>query len=120
MAGYLDADGCVRWSGTARVEITSVFPWSLWRFRRHFGGRVAKRRPKPNSTRPVYRWSLSGDQARACLRTLREFMHEKRIQADLVLRICETPPGPARQGMVAQLGALKHAHYKTATDNQQE
>jgi len=38
-------------------------------------------------------------------------MIEKRPQVDLILEIRQHKPGAIRDGMVAQLGALKHYDY---------
>ncbi len=109
-AGYIDADGCIRFSaGSPRIEVKSVFPWVLEQIRLRFGGSVLTI-TLPDD-RPTYRWAVSGDKAIQALMALRAFLIVKRTQADLVLEARAHSPGPARDGIVAQISALKHHGY---------
>jgi hypothetical protein len=110
LAGYLDADGCVRFSsGTPRVEISSVFPWILEEYIMRWGGSIRKMTGK--NSRPVWRWIVSGDKAERCLLALLPYLYVKKAQSQLVLQARRIKPGPYREAVVAQLKALKHQEY---------
>lgn len=110
-AGYLDADGCVRFSdGTPRIEVAGVFPWVLDEFADRYGGTVS--RTSGEGERPFYRWRLSGWNAALALQSMGPHLIVKRVQAELVLRAYALPPGPERDGIAAQIKALKHHGYE--------
>jgi hypothetical protein len=110
LAGYLDADGCVRFSsGTPRVEISSVFPWILEEYILRWGGSIRKMASK--HSRPVWRWIVSGDKAERCLLALLPYLYVKKAQSQLVLQARRIKPGPYREAVIAQLKALKHQEY---------
>lgn len=109
LAGYLDADGCIQYSGgTPRVTVVSVFTGVLEEFRYYFGGTIGSCSAKD---RPVWRWFVSGEKAMTTIQVLLPHLFEKRAQADLVIHIRETRPGPFRDGLVSQLKGLKNYHY---------
>lgn len=110
-AGYLDADGCVRFSrGTPRVEIKSVFPWILTEFSLNWGGAVRLCSQPPD--RNLWRWGVCGDSAEKCLIDLVSDLYVKQEQAHIVLQARRVRPGPYRDGLVEQLKALKHRNFR--------
>lgn len=111
-AGYIDADGCVRFSsGTPRIEVKSVFPWVLHQLQDRFGGSVTK--INEEGERSFYRWAISGQRAQMALIQLEPHLIVKRAQAALVIQACRMEPGAYRDGVVAQISALKHHDYCT-------
>lgn len=111
LAGYLDADGCVRFSGgTPRVEIKSVFPWVLTEFTLRWGGSV--RLSSQPTERNLWRWSISGNNAESCILDLIPDLYVKKEQAHIVLQARRVHPGPYRDSLIEQLKALKHRNYR--------
>jgi hypothetical protein len=110
LAGYLDADGCIRfYGGTPRIEIAGVFPWILEEYAMRWGGSV---RPMRSShSRPIWRWSICGDKAERCLLDLMPDLYVKKAQGQLVLQARRIEPGPYRDSVIAQVKALKHRDY---------
>ena len=110
LAGYLDADGCVRFStGSPRVEITSVFPWILEEYQMKWGGSL-RTLTSPNE-RQLWRWTACGDKAEKCLIDLLPFLYVKKAQAQLILQARRVEPGPYRDSLIGQVKALKHRDY---------
>jgi len=89
--------------------VTGVFPYVLESFMEAYGGRLRKLKGTDRST---FRWEISGQNAAEALRCVLPFMFVKREQGLLVLRANDLPPGPYRDGVVAQLKALKHHDYQ--------
>ena len=109
LAGYMDADGCVMFSATPRVAVTSIFAPVLELFREAFGGSIRKLK---GDNRAVWQWEASGNRAMRCLVRLVPFMFEKQAQARIAMEARGTKPGPHRDGLVAQLAALKRVDYQ--------
>lgn len=91
------------------VSITNTFPYTLRKLAELFGGRVVKR--SYSDGREYYQWRIYGDNAINFIHKVRPYLWEKLPQADLVLRIRETEPGPQREGLLAQLKQLKRLNY---------
>lgn len=109
-AGFVDADGCIRFSkGTPRIEVKSVFPYVLLEICERFGGRV---RRIANEERPTYVWQVTGTNAYNALIALEPHMVVKKAQATLILDACMVDPGGYREGLEGQIAALKHHHYE--------
>ena len=96
--------------GTPRMEITSVYPFILRIFELRFGGTVRER--DVGSPRSIYRWRISGDGAINCMNKLYPYLVEKQVQVSLILKLRDTKPGPLRDGMMAQMRALKIFNYE--------
>lgn len=107
-AGYVDADGYIRFNGSVRMEVKSVFPWILEEFVARFGGTVSP----VKSDRNTWRWDLSGPRAEQALHALHPYLYVKKTQARLALEARDAGPGPAREAKVAEIGALKHCNYE--------
>lgn len=115
LAGYIDADGCVRFAnGSPVIEVTSVFPFILHALEIRFGGSCREMKAQ-GENRPVFRWSVYGVGALDALLQLRPYMIEKGPQVDLIFLARETKPGPLRDGYLAQMKALKHYNYAERT-----
>ena len=92
------------------MEITSVYPFILRIFELRFGGSVRQR--NIDSPRAIYRWRLSGEKAINCMKQLHPYLVEKQVQVSLILKLRETSPGPLREGMLAQMRAMKIVNYE--------
>lgn len=116
MAGYTDADGCIRYDkGCPSITVVSLFTGVLRVFLYDFGGSIYPHK-KPGSRRECWRWVVTGDKAITCLDELTPFLFEKRPQAELVLRLRLTVPGPHRAALIEQLNAMKKASYDYLPD----
>lgn len=109
MAGYMDADGYIRYAGgSPRLELVSIFPWILDEFQARFGGSIRELAGE----RRTWRWDLSGSSAAAALVALQPHLYVKKTQARLVLEAREMPPGPERNCRIGEIRALKHCNYE--------
>lgn len=109
-AGFIDADGCVRfYSGSVRIEVTGVFPYVLQYLKDQYRGNVRKLKGPDRAT---YRWDVCGYNAQAALTRMIPFLFIKREQAVLALHAASLKPSPKRDGVEAQIRALKHHDYK--------
>lgn len=107
-AGYFDADGCVRFHGTIRVEIKSVHPWILEEHMKKFGGSIYE----AHGERNLWRWCIGGSEAENYLITIKPFLYVKQAQADLCIQARHLPPGPERNAKIAECSAIKHCNYQ--------
>lgn len=112
LAGFFDGEGCVESNGST-VSITNTYPDILYRFQRAFGGKVS---PKVDngatSRRALWRWSVSGPDARHFLYVMLPCLGEKRAQADAFLNAWNTRSHPAgRRQLLERLRDLKHINY---------
>jgi hypothetical protein len=115
-AGYLDGEGCFMFNRTPVVEVTSVFPYTLYAFAEAYGGHVSHRPRRPgHSTKDYYQWRVYGDDAISLIKCVVSLLREKVPQARVLLQIRETEPGHRREGLKAQLKSLKKLEYKRGT-----
>ena len=109
VAGYIDGEGCFSFNRSPEVSVTNTFPYTLRKLAEMFGG-VVRTRTQPDG-REYFQWRIYGDNAIDFIHQVRPYLWEKLPQADLVLRIRDTEPGPQRDGLRAQLKQLKRLNY---------
>ena len=93
------------------IQVASVFPYTLRLFAESFGGNVKKRRPKDALRKVYYDWRTFGDTSIDVINLTLPYLHEKKQQAELILLMRKAHPGPERDGMKAQLAAMKRIEY---------
>lgn len=97
IAGFIDADGCISFnsckaktfhgkSHSPRISGFSIDRHVLDFIQAAFGGGINASQGKSSLKRIHYRWSLSGDNAVACVRKLLPFLRIKKEQAKLLCR----------------------------------
>ena len=113
LAGYIDGEGCLTFRhGSLTVAVDSIYPYTLRVFQKLYGGRISKRTQRPGTRkRTSYQWRVYGATSVALLTDVLPHLREKRAQAILCLALRDTPPGPTRLGMEAQLKSLKYVEY---------
>ena len=113
LAGFADADGCFRWSGsTTAASVINCYPWVLEQFRELFRGRIRARAVLSDKHKQCYEWEVTGVNARTYSRVIRPFLREKWRQADALARMMEFPKGsPERDEFIRQLKVLKTYAY---------
>lgn len=87
-----------------------MYPWVLLQIADEYGGSVGE--AQEDNGRPLYRWTVSGHRAVEALERLLPWLVVKQAQASLVLQARGTPAGRVRDGIVAQVAALKHWDYE--------
>ena len=93
LAGFFDGEGCVESNGTT-VGISNTFPDVLYRFQRAFGGHVGPKTDNRTSrSRAVWRWAISGADARHVLYVMIPSLTEKRAQAEAFLNAWRAATG---------------------------
>lgn len=107
LAGYIDGEGCFRWDGTQRIEVTNTYPHVLFAMRRMLGGKV---RMMQNRGKPIWRWCVSGKDARHALFILSPSLREKAAQA-VILRTMHLASAEQRVLLNVALKALKRIHH---------
>lgn len=111
VAGYLDGEGCFVYINSPTIQVASVFPYTLRLFAESFGGKVKKRRPKDALRKVYYDWRTFGDTSIDVINLILPYLHEKKQQAELMLLMRKAKKGPERDGMGAQLVAMKRIEY---------
>jgi hypothetical protein len=97
------------WHHTPTIAVTNTYPYTLRKLCEMHGGTIDERLKPPG--RPYYQWRVYGDQAMDLIQLIHPYLWEKLPQADLILRIRDTTPGPRREGLIAQLKHLKRLDY---------
>ena len=106
LAGLIDADGCVRVTGTSQyVSLTNRYLPVLTDIQEIYGGNV---RIDGN----VYRLELHGKNARGILREILPYLREKKEQARLTLLWSDFPPrSRMREAIEQRVKDLKQTCY---------
>ena len=112
VAGYLDGEGCFVYINSPTIQVASVFPYTLRLFAESFGGNVKKRMPKDGLRKVYYDWRTFGDTSIDVINLTLPYLHEKKQQAELILLMRKAKKGPERDGMGAQLVAMKKIEYE--------
>lgn len=113
MAGYLDGEGCFMYRTSPTIEIASVFPYTLRLFVESFGGKVKRRNRRDGDLRKTYyHYRIFGEGALDLIRLTLPYLQEKKQQAELVLLMRKAKCGPEREGLKAQLSAMKQIEYE--------
>ena len=112
-AGYLDAEGCLRYQNSTTVSVSNTYPATLHWLADIFGGKV---REKSSATkkehRTCYEWYVSGETARKCIKEVLPFLQEKLPQAVILLQIMKYPPNSAkREALAKELTKLKRINH---------
>ena len=116
VAGYIDGEGCVRFSSTPIVEVQNTYPDTLVELRRTFGGHIRRRLSRKEHARTTFTWTVHGHNARHCLVSVKPFLIEKRRQAELVLMVGQFPPrSEQRQSLLDELRQLKRIDHGPVT-----
>lgn len=111
LAGFFDGEGSVGVYGSAsrsyhlRASVGGTDERSIRRFMAHFGGTVSFE-PKKNNWRPVWKWAVTGREAKVALRALMPFLSVKREQAALALTCPISPVGTRHLQDKAQMAEL--------------
>ena len=111
VAGYLDGEGCFVYDHSPTIQVASVFPYTLRLFAESFGGTVKKRIPNDGIRKVYYDYRTFGDKTIDLIKLTLPYLHEKKQQAELILLMRKANPGPERDGMKAQLAAMKRIEY---------
>lgn len=90
-AGYIDGEGCVRWGNrTPTLTMESCNPYPMRYIAAHYGQKVVRvTRKTPTTDRYVYRLSYYGKTAIGILREIKEFLIEKKKQAESLIAMWE-------------------------------
>ena len=114
IAGFLDGEGTFDFhSGTPRVRAVNCYPATLQWLRALYGGAIRVTEPSFPNHRRVFRWRVTGQEARTLCRQVLPYLVEKRPQAALLLRIGIYPPASAmRAHLIRELSELKHIEYR--------
>lgn len=83
MAGFVDGEGCIRWSNGPRVEITNTNLRILEDMRRWFGGGISASSQSKN--RKCFRLTVCGDTALDLLGCIVPYLIIKKKQGEMVL-----------------------------------
>jgi intein/homing endonuclease len=113
IAGLFDGEGCIRWSDTPRISLTSCWPHHLMWISTLFGyGSVRIVRLKDGKNRTTFRLEMSGKNAIRFLWKVRPFLMEKRHQADILIELVKYPKGSAkRDRLMNRLTSHKRIDY---------
>jgi hypothetical protein len=115
IAGLFDGEGCLVWTTTARVHITSCWPYHLREIQKLFGFGKIRMFKNEAPRRNAYRWEVCGPDARKFVKKIRPWLREKAYQADIILTAHKFPPGSAaRESMLKNLKQAKKVDYGTA------
>ncbi len=106
LAGMIDADGCVRVTGSTQyVSITNRFLPVLFEVQQLYGGNI-------RVDRNVYRYEATGPAARKMLRDIIPHLREKYEQATLSLKFSEYPARSAQRQIIRdRVASLKKTCY---------
>jgi len=111
-AGYLDAEGCLRFNKTTVVSISNTYPLTLFWFQHLFGGAVREKVSVREQHRKCYEWYATGEAARECIREVLPFLKEKLPQAVILLQILKYPNKSAkRKTLLDELKKLKRINH---------
>ncbi len=88
IAGYLDGEGCFRWSRySPEVGIKSCNPYPMKFVAKFFGGSIQKQSRKTKREKTVYQLRYYGDTAITILECIREYLIEKKDQAETMIQL---------------------------------
>lgn len=87
MAGFMDGEGCVRWYGGPRVEVTNTHLGILQEMQKWFGGGIST--SSQSAGRKCYRLTIGGDTAYDLLAAVVPYLCVKRLQAQTVLEMTD-------------------------------
>ena len=113
IAGLFDGEGCVRYSESPYISITSCYPHHLAMICSAMGmGRVRRIRDKIGSNKSCYRYELTGHNAVNFLILISPFLIEKAYQASLLIELHRFPPKSlTKKAIIEELKLLKHIDY---------
>lgn len=106
----MDGEGSFGFYTGARITVNNTYPWSVVRLRDALGGTLS--RQYRTGSRTLYRWLASGQHALDVAAELYPFLHEKQLQAAMLMRIGEMRPGPKRDRRIQKLKDLKRIEYE--------
>lgn len=95
-AGVVDSDGCItfyrrrRKSGdgyfyTIRVEVGNTNEWIVHWLRMQFGGSIARRKPRSEREKPLFRWYMVSRKAAEFIKLIEPYLQIKKPQAMIAL-----------------------------------
>ena len=107
--GLVDGEGCVSiHRGTVKLDVQSTSRITIETLFKFLGGKCAVENRRTKMGRPVFRWTLYGQNARQCLYKLIPYMVEKKRQAQLAVSFYNFPSNSAmRESIKRRLKALK-------------
>ncbi len=91
LAGLIDGEACIGIYPARRdkrlfctLSIGALYKPVLISIQEEYGGRISKHSSHPNN-KFMWRWEVRGSEAARILITIAPYLHEKRIQADLLI-----------------------------------
>jgi hypothetical protein len=111
-AGFIDGEGCFRWSRTARVSVKTTYPHVLRWLQHTFGGSVSQVFAGNGIARSAFEWNIYSQNAIDLCALLLPYLKEKREQASILMQIGEFPPNSeARRRRIEALSKMKRIEY---------
>ena len=101
MAGIFDGEGCIvihkskpRQRGinpsyVIEINLANTNEWIVRQFHFSFGGNVYLRKRQTETSREIWAWQISANQALLCLKTLLPYLKLKRGQAEIAIKFQE-------------------------------
>jgi hypothetical protein len=115
-AGFIDGEGCFRYSTTPRLTVENTHLPSLLFLKRMFGVGTVSKRKGLRGGRQAYTWGVSGENCLTVTMALLPFLREKKPQAELLFEIRKLRPAD-RAALLRKLRDLKrpsftHKHHQ--------
>ena len=112
IAGFLDGEGCCRFNCSPIIECATTYPETLKELHSRYGGSF--RQFRCVTSKPMFRWSITGPAALKVIEDIYPHLKEKQVQAALLRRVLRYPPKTEmRQAFLRELKALKRIPYNT-------
>ena len=107
-SGLLDGEGCFMFHSTAIIAVDSTSKTTVERLYKILGGSCSALNRRTDSNRPVFRWRITGPSAVLACRLIKEYLVEKKKQAELLIIFNRFPVNSAmRESLRQRLSDLK-------------
>lgn len=125
MAGFIDGEGCVRWTGGPQLEITNTHLHALEEMQEITGGSITQTNngTSKGKDRKCYRLTLYGKKAEDLLLAVFPYLIIKRLQASVILdmaasrRVAALTPSALSEGL-RTLKIDKMVAFDTRSDDE--